>query len=1103
MQPLRRIRWILFLLNSCALHPLCLHAATLEEALDTQKVVWTTFGDAPWFSQTNTTWDGIDAAQSGAIQRTQVSTLRVTETGAIAFAFRVRLSGGVGGADYLRLYHNGFEAAVLGGAITWTDYSFPLYGGADVIEWRYLKDSTVPAGTDRAFLDDVLFVFSNTPPHIRAHPISQTNTATSSASFSVRAMGAGPLSYQWRLNGTNLLGATNVTLALTNMRTTDAGSYSVLVSNAFGVAISSNAFLAVTASLSDALDTPGVVWTTYGDAPWLGTTNVTHDGVDAIECRPFAASQFSVIQTAITGPGTFTFWWRFRPPGSGAVFSFQVDNVERAKLQLVTEWTPVTFQVTQGYHSVKFILYSGNSGSDPSGGAWLDEALFLNGAPMFTSPPSNTVVDVGVAVSFGAGAAGTPPMNYQWRFNGTNLALETNASLTISNAQPLQAGLYSVAVTNQFGGAVSSNAYLTVIGHAPTIVEQPATQSSAIHRSLVLFTSAIGSPPLTFQWFFEGFPLADQTNRFLLISNFNENIAGQYELKVTNAFGNAMSVIALLNLNTNALTRIVTQTNDSGVGSLRQAVADAQDGDVILLPAGFTLVLTQRLVIDKNLLVQGTDAVASSIRGAVGVEMIGVANRTLEIRDVSLLGAGRSAIANDGAVLAQRVQFLGNYGVFGGALYNATNRAAWLQEVAVVTNNAAYGAGIYNDGVLTVVLGTFSANRCTYLGGAIYNTLGARCDLRHCTVASNEVYISVSCGGGLFNRGQMDLANCLVANNRSTNTGCGPDVGGRITLRGFNLIRTTNDATIQNISSNDVFGVTPMLGPLGDYGGNTLTHPLLMGSPGIGQGHSFALNQDQRREFRPMGVSLTADSDGTDIGAYEVSSPTLRIKNAVAVELSSGVNTGRVDVVLTPPSQQMVWVEFLTGDGTATAPFDYLARAGVLAFAPGTTNSSIEITISDDLLVEPSEFLNVHLLNATNASIGVSDGRLTVIEQDRDGDGMADDFESSFGFDVNNPDDGQADADDDGMSNADEYRAGTNPSSAASTLRIASAWDEAGFRLRISTAIGKSYRIERRNNFSSTWIVVASGIAGTGAMSEFTDAAPLGMTRFYRVAVEP
>ena len=1101
MRPLRYIRRILFLFNCGALLPLCLHAATLEESLDTQGVVWTTSGDALWSSQTNTTWDGVDAAQSGAIQRTQVSTLRVTETGAIAFAFRLRMSGGVGGADSLRLYHNGFESAIYSGAISWTEQSFPLYGGADVIEWRYLKDSTVPAGTDRAFLDDVLFVFSNTPPQIRAHPISQTNPATSSASFSVKAMGAGPMSYQWRLDGTNLLSATNATLILTNTRLTDTGNYSVLVSNAFGVATSSNAYLAVTASLADALDGENLSWMTFSYVGWLGTANVTHDGVDAVENR-IPREAVSVLQTTVNGPGTIAFWWKFRPIAGGFV-SFQVDNVEKAHLSSVIEWTPVLFQLSAGSHSVKWIHSAGYSTFDPGGGLWLDEFFVSDGAPVFRSPPSNTVVDVAATANLVAGAAGATPMTYQWLFNGTNLPFETNASLTISNAQLSQAGLYAVAVTNQFGGAVSTNASLTVVGHAPAIVEQPASQSSSMQRSLVLFGGADGSPPLALQWFFEGVALHGQTNRFLLISNFSESVAGQYELKVTNAFGSTTSAVAFVTLNSNAITRWVTQTNDSGTGSLRQAVADAQDGDTVSIATASAVVLTQRLVIDKNLLLQGTNPILSIIRGTPGSNMFRVNSRTLEIRDVSLVRAGSSAIQNYGAVFAKGVQFLGNYGAFGGGLFNASNGVAWFERVAMVTNGGAYGAGIQNEGVLSVTLGTFSGNRCAYLGGAIYNTVNGRCDLRHCTVVSNEVYTSFSCGGGLHNDGRMELANCLVANNRSTNTGCGPDVGGSIILRGFNLVRTTNNATIQNVSSNDVIGVAPVLGPLGDYGGNTLTHPLLIGSPGIGQGHSFGLHQDQRGEFRPMGSSLTAEGDGSDIGAYEASSPTLRVEEAAVIELSSGINTGRVNVVLMPPSQQTVWVEFSTSDGTATAPFDYVARSEVLAFAPGTTNASIEVTILDDLLAEPSEFLNVHLFNATNASIAVSDARLKLIDQDRDGDGMTDDFETASGFDADNPDDGQADADADGMSNADEYRAGTNPLSAANTLRIVPRRDGQAFHLQFSTVIGKSYRIERRNGFSSNWIVIASGIAGTGATSEFTDGIPHGVTSFYRVAVEP
>jgi hypothetical protein len=59
------------------------------------------------------------------------------------------------------------------------------------------------------------------------------------------AAGVQPLAYQWQYNGTNVAGATTPQLALPNVQLSSAGTYSVLVTNAFGVATSSNATLTV------------------------------------------------------------------------------------------------------------------------------------------------------------------------------------------------------------------------------------------------------------------------------------------------------------------------------------------------------------------------------------------------------------------------------------------------------------------------------------------------------------------------------------------------------------------------------------------------------------------------------------------------------------------------------------------------------------------------------------------------------------------------------------------------------------------------------------------------------------------------------------------
>jgi hypothetical protein len=83
------------------------------------------------------------------------------------------------------------------------------------------------------------------PPGIQTQPQNLTVAQSQSASFSVVATGSAPFSYQWNLNGTNVFGATNSTLALTNVQTTDAGSYLVVVTNIAGSVTSAVATLTV------------------------------------------------------------------------------------------------------------------------------------------------------------------------------------------------------------------------------------------------------------------------------------------------------------------------------------------------------------------------------------------------------------------------------------------------------------------------------------------------------------------------------------------------------------------------------------------------------------------------------------------------------------------------------------------------------------------------------------------------------------------------------------------------------------------------------------------------------------------------------------------
>jgi len=91
----------------------------------------------------------------------------------------------------------------------------------------------------------------DTPPSITTQPASRTVAAKATATFSVKVTGTAPLSYHWRENGTNLVngdgisGATGSTLTITKVESSNAGTYSVVVTNLVGSVTSSSVVLTV------------------------------------------------------------------------------------------------------------------------------------------------------------------------------------------------------------------------------------------------------------------------------------------------------------------------------------------------------------------------------------------------------------------------------------------------------------------------------------------------------------------------------------------------------------------------------------------------------------------------------------------------------------------------------------------------------------------------------------------------------------------------------------------------------------------------------------------------------------------------------------------
>ena len=89
--------------------------------------------------------------------------------------------------------------------------------------------------------------------------------------LNVVAFGSLPLGYQWRLNGTNLIGATGSSLVVSNIQSGQLGNYSVLVTNYLGFTLSADAVLSFAQSPAPSLGRP-VSEESFAQVPTLGIT---------------------------------------------------------------------------------------------------------------------------------------------------------------------------------------------------------------------------------------------------------------------------------------------------------------------------------------------------------------------------------------------------------------------------------------------------------------------------------------------------------------------------------------------------------------------------------------------------------------------------------------------------------------------------------------------------------------------------------------------------------------------------------------------------------------------------------------------------------------
>jgi len=345
----------------------------------------------------------------------------------------------------------------------------------------------------------------------------------------------------------------------------------------------------------------------------------------------------------------------------------------------------------------------------------------------------------------------------------------------------------------------------------------------------------------------------------------------------------------------------------------------------------------------------------------------GGAYNTANFGGSAILTIANSTISNNFA----EVGFEGSSGGgFANASYSATSYSDATAVLTIVNstlsgNYADNGGGIanisysYNPSaeaitVLTLANSTLSDNQASSLDSAsgIYNASYSYSFDDAITVATlvnntlNGNHSSGAYYSGVYNESDAGGNAILEIGNTILEAGLnGPSLAnssGSVFSLGYNL--SSDDGGGFLTATGDQINTDPMLGPLQDNGGPTLTHALLLGSPAIDKGTNFSASAtDQRGQTRTYdnpGIPNAAGGDGTDIGAFEFIPPTLGIAPDYGdVILSWSTNFPGFTLESTPVlGNSATWTpvpgtpliigdQYLLGDGPVTGSKFYRLRS--------------------------------------------------------------------------------------------------------------------------------------------------------------------------------
>ena len=314
---------------------------------------------------------------------------------------------------------------------------------------------------------------------------------------------------------------------------------------------------------------------------------------------------------------------------------------------------------------------------------------------------------------------------------------------------------------------------------------------------------------------------------------------------------------------------------------LRDALAKVVDGDTIdfsvRTPATITLNRGE-LLVNKSVTIGGPGANMLAVDGNRKGRVFHITSgktviiSSLTITNGNAIAASRGADPDGGGIYNDQATLTiinstvsGNSGLKGGGIFNGAGTVT-VNNCTISGNIAGgEGGGLCNfnfSGVARLIISnsTISGNSLANgAGGAIFNSLGADVTVRNSTISGNNSGF----GFGIFNEGQLGIGDTIL--NRGVGGNIHDNRGGMVTSLGYNL--SSDDGSGLLTGPGDQINTDPMLLPLQNYGGPTLTHALLAFSPAIDHGNpGFAPPPDTDQR----GCPFTRVYNGRiDVGSFE------------------------------------------------------------------------------------------------------------------------------------------------------------------------------------------------------------------------------------------